>query len=828
MSAQSLKVLMERDYTTTDSYPYYWMGDRVDDNPDQPYFCDGTATVEIIDGALRIENTQMQANRWNLQPFVLDWFNTTEGEDYTIRIWAKAEMDGSANLSIGTWSTSVDALFEFRQSDDFEVYSIDFTAVGTSKNNDIHILFQMGETIGTIYIQKIQILQRSEDKPELSTYGNWKPLVSNSDMEGNDVSCFWTKIWDDEYGTSTPTYNSEIIDGVGVDDSRGIMVAATEIHQYAWDNQFWFRLNEPVEAGTKYRVRFDCRADISGYVSTQAHADPGVFNHYEMFGNIFFTGDWQTYEYSGTVSEQQSPVDKMFQSVAFNLNDIANANNFYFDNIYFEILEEEIDVQYGGEAIKVLFPYYTNTCRLMLQYADGMKRLLLPNEMFRVTVDGKTAKLNSVEIDATGAIFVFLDEKWMSDKDIYLDDESKVVVSFINPEGEYNIFRIDTGNNEAVENFVINGRYDDFMEQEWPYFQSSPAVNANALYIADGLRFSKTKTNILPISLQNEDDILGFQLDVVLPEGMTLAKNNKGENIVTINSKRTATHTLTARVINDFTVRIVGISMNNDALYGNDGELLELGINVASWGDNGDYAIQLKDVKMTNIDKKTLTCSDKTFMVKVGGKLGDVNNDEEIDVTDVVLIIDDILMKNPSNYDASLADVNSDSYIDVTDVVMVIDAILGKIELSRGAELIDRSAYTAFQMDLTIPAGYVLESVTLTDIAKDSHSLAYNMLPDGRCRVVVCSMNNEALPGAWDEVISLNLRGKGDAQVNIDRAVFVTIDGERHELMMNPTSIAQLSTLNSQLSTRYDLQGRKIEKNVKGVLIENGKKVVKK
>jgi hypothetical protein len=88
-------------------------------------------------------------------------------------------------------------------------------------------------------------------------------------------------------------------------------------------------------------------------------------------------------------------------------------------------------------------------------------------------------------------------------------------------------------------------------------------------------------------------------------------------------------------------------------------------------------------------------------------------------------------------------------------------------------------------------------------------------------------MNNEALPGAWDEVISLNLRGKGDAQVNIDRAVFVTIDGERHELMMNPTSIAQISNLNSQISNLYDLQGRKVEKTSKGILIENGKKIFK-
>ena len=124
----------------------------------------------------------------------------------------------------------------------------------------------------------------------------------------------------------------------------------------------------------------------------------------------------------------------------------------------------------------------------------------------------------------------------------------------------------------------------------------------NLLYIAEGQRFSKTKTNMLPISLQNEDAILGFQLDVVLPEGMTLAKNEKGKNIVTINGDRTETHTLSTRVLDDGSIRIVGTSMDNDALYGNDGELLELGINIASWVDNGEYAIQLKDVKLTNAE----------------------------------------------------------------------------------------------------------------------------------------------------------------------------------------------------------------------------------
>ena len=343
------------------------------------------------------------------------------------------------------------------------------------------------------------------------------------------------------------------------------------------------------------------------------------------------------------------------------------------------------------------------------------------------------------------------------------------------------------------------------------------AADYNKLYIADDTNLSKGNAT-LPISLQNEDEIVGLQFDVVLPYDMTLTEIASGF--------RTDSHSVSFNQMGDGSVRVVMASLNNEVIEGSDGVLLNLGVQVPAYMQMGWYGVTLKNVVMTTASLQTVKSADQTFYVNISGRMGDVNSDDMVDVTDVVMIIDNILQHYNENFNEAMADVNSDGYIDVTDVVNVIDAILGNIELSRGAEMIDRLAYTAFQMDLTIPAGYVLESVSLTDIAKDSHSLAYNMLPDGRCRVVVCSMNNEALPGAWDEVISLNLRGKGDAQVNIDRAVFVTIDGERHELMMNPTSIAQISNLKSQTSNLYDLQGRKIEKVSKGILIENGKKVV--
>lgn len=475
LSAQSLKVLYEQDFSKLTDYPYYWMGDREGDDPKQPFFCNGTAVVELTDGALRIANNEVQANNYDLQPFVLDWFNLNQDEEYVIRVWLKAEMDGYANLTIGTWGTSGSSTLEFKQSDDFVMYSVNHTAALTETGNTAHILWQMGSTIGAVYIQKIQILQMGEDKPVLSTWGTWKPLINNSDMEGDDVSSFFAKI--DRDGTD-PVPNAVISDGVGYDGSRGIMVAATAKVEEAWDNQFWFRFNEPLEANTQYRVKFDYKADLSGDVATQAHAAPGDYIHYELLGNISFTGDWQTYEKNDlkvTSSQAKNSNGSKYQSVAFNLNDIADANNYYFDNIYVDAYEPQIDVQYGENgSIKILFPYYVNTCRLMVQYAEGKRRLILPNEMFTVTINGKTAEFESVEIDATGALLIFISEDWAADnKCEYLSDEDEVVVTLNNTEDEYKLFNIDT--NETIASFTQTGRFNQDLD-ELPFTYGAPEL----------------------------------------------------------------------------------------------------------------------------------------------------------------------------------------------------------------------------------------------------------------------------------------------------------------------------------------------------------------
>ena len=145
--------------------------------------------------------------------------------------------------------------------------------------------------------------------------------------------------------------------------------------------------------------------------------------------------------------------------------------------------------------------------------------------------------------------------------------------------------------------------------------------------------------------------------------------------------------------------------------------------------------------------------------------MGDVNSDTYVNVTDVVMIIDQILGNNPWNFNAEAADVNYDTYINVTDVVMVIDHLLGKVNLNRAAaadaevgaislssdmttvSLTNPSAYTAFQMDVTLPQGVGLEDVLLTERAARSHSVVIREMENGSYRIVGVSMKNDAFKG---------------------------------------------------------------------------------
>lgn len=113
------------------------------------------------------------------------------------------------------------------------------------------------------------------------------------------------------------------------EDRRCLKVEATKRQENSWDNQAWFVLGN-FTAGSKFEFSADVRADKAATASTQIHNDPSNYVHYEAIGNIPFTTEWKTVTLTGTLS-------KAGKSIAINLSELADANNYYFDNVSLKI-----------------------------------------------------------------------------------------------------------------------------------------------------------------------------------------------------------------------------------------------------------------------------------------------------------------------------------------------------------------------------------------------------------------------------------------------------------------------------------------------------------
>ena len=279
----------------------------------------------------------------------------------------------------------------------------------------------------------------------------WTDLINNGNMEGDDVSSFFTKL--NIGDNAAKVVNSEITDGVGVDGSRGIMITTGDKTANDYDNQFWFRFNEPVPAGTKYRVSFSYRAEEDATVSSQAHAEPSDYIHYQMLDALNFTPEWQVYNKEGEVTADQSKDDKQLLSVAFNLNPDSHvaANTYYFDNIKFEVYKYGTVAEFLSDIVQIDFGFETNIPELVK--AVNKPRLMFPLDCAQVKVNGENAAIMSIEGFADGRFYIFMEEA--------INDDDNVEVTFTNPtDAAYHLI-YTSGPGGDVSNYAGPADYND-------------------------------------------------------------------------------------------------------------------------------------------------------------------------------------------------------------------------------------------------------------------------------------------------------------------------------------------------------------------------------
>ena len=131
-----------------------------------------------------------------------------------------------------------------------------------------------------------------------------------------------------------PNYTPELVPVEKYIDRTCIEVVSQDMVSAAWDTQFWIMCPTEFKEGDAWEVSMDIYALTEAAPGTQTHrATPGDYLHWAAIGNPGFKTEWTTFTNSGTIEAAAAGG----YSIAFNLNDLATGNTWYFDNISFKL-----------------------------------------------------------------------------------------------------------------------------------------------------------------------------------------------------------------------------------------------------------------------------------------------------------------------------------------------------------------------------------------------------------------------------------------------------------------------------------------------------------
>lgn len=191
----------------------------------------------------------------------------------------------------------------------------------------------------------------------------------------------------------------------------------------------------------------------------------------------------------------------------------------------------------------------------------------------------------------------------------------------------------------------------------------SPLVNS---VYASQLESQAGMQLILPIQMKSTIEPTGFQADLVLPEGITVAEDEDGLPLVALSTERTTairTNVFDCNYQADGSLRILCNSTKGIAFSDYDGEVALVTLNISEELTAGDYPITLKNIVITDAQgayKKKVEATESVLKIvsstEEGGNSepdswecthirGDVNGDGEVTIEDVNEVIDILLKK---------------------------------------------------------------------------------------------------------------------------------------------------------------------------------------
>ncbi|MBP5507559.1 MAG: C10 family peptidase [Prevotella sp.] len=359
--------------------------------------------------------------------------------------------------------------------------------------------------------------------------------------------------------------------------------------------------------------------------------------------------------------------------------------------------------------------------------------------------------------------------------------------------------------------------------------------------------FTKSVGGLLRLNLRNSDDVVGVQFCLTLPDGFSIRKAGGQYDIH--GTERLSKHFVFCNKKDENSYQILAMSMDLDQIEGHEGAMMEIGIEAADSLEAGIYEMRFSDITISIIEDEDISGvrpPDFTEPIKIREfDLGDVNCDHHVNIADVMMIVNHILLYPIENFNEENADVNEDRRIDVVDVTKVVQFILKqpKVNAEDDAEpgpdepelfantsdiytlyLNQASHFTAMQMRIDLPEGGDISGIRMR--GHNGHQVVASPLGGNSYRVVVYSPDGRPFDSTA-ELLDIDTNGLADGITINDMVLtnqqFETIGVGRVTGIRHP----RVSENEEVQDDCYNLSGQRISKGYKGIVIRNGRKMVR-
>ena len=206
----------------------------------------------------------------------------------------------------------------------------------------------------------------------------------------------------------------------------------------------------------------------------------------------------------------------------------------------------------------------------------------------------------------------------------------------------------------------------------------------NVIYVKPLAALAGSQATI-SVKMKNTAEIRSFQFDLQLPDGVTVVKSAKGKIQGSLSADRLPEedeHTLSFSEHEGNVIRFLCGSLSDETFTGNDGEIATLQVDVAANVEAEDHPVYLRNMKLSESDIRKFYQTEELgttlAVAPEGSARGDANGDKSVSVTDIAVVVNEILqITNSGGFLMYGADANGDGDITVTDIGVIVDKILG-------------------------------------------------------------------------------------------------------------------------------------------------------